>query len=570
MRPHFRGWRRLIAALSVASVVSGVSAMAQDQPPMLPDEPVPAAPAVSASDAALQQILERLERIERENLELRNQLNQQSGSLAQQKGDLEAQRADIAQQRSELAGQKSALDDQNRELRQQSERLGQEAQFREASLSTMAAEIAAEKATKPAWGMSWNNGLEFATDDKAFKVHIGGRTQIDAIFLNSEAGALNGAGGVGAQDSVNFRRARLRMDGTMYELIDYAAEYDFTNTVTDINGQAGENQVSVSPAPTDLWFTFKEVPLVGNIRVGQHKPAIGWEHLTSSRFLPFLERSYAQDLFGGPFDNGFAPGISAFNTWDDEHGTWNVGVYKQTANIFGFNTGDGEYNVTGRLTRILLEDTCTHEILHAGLSGSWRDPDQNRVRYRTRGSLRNGPPGALNPTFADTGLFSADSQYIVGTELVYQNGRFSTVGEWLGSWTDGSAGFVGGVSQPTDQVLAKTWHVDVMYFLTDDHFEYEKKTGVFGRMVPHENASWKGGCFRTGAWQVVGRFCQADLDQSGLRGGVADDWTAGLNWYLNPNSKLQWNYTVSVINNNARGVDDGTVTGFGMRFAHDF
>ncbi len=38
---------------------------------------------------------------------------------------------------------------------------------------------------------------------------------------------------------------------------------------------------------------------LGNIRVGNQKEPVGFERLVSSRFLPFMERSYNQDVFYG-------------------------------------------------------------------------------------------------------------------------------------------------------------------------------------------------------------------------------------------------------------------------------
>jgi len=60
---------------------------------------------------------------------------------------------------------------------------------------------------------SWKNGLEIQSANKDYRVHIGGRTQIDGVWLQ-QSSAFTGAGGVGDADSVNFRRARLRIDGT--------------------------------------------------------------------------------------------------------------------------------------------------------------------------------------------------------------------------------------------------------------------------------------------------------------------------------------------------------------------
>ena len=450
---------------------------------------------------------------------------------------------------------------------------------------------AAAKDGKGNWKTGWNHGIEWLSPDKAFKVHIGGRTQFDSVWYQAESGALVGAVGVGSQDGVGFRRGRLRADGTMFESIDYAMEWDFVNTVNANQGlpvgvpaPTNENSVINVTAPTDLWFNFKDIPFLGNVRVGNFKEPIGFEHLTSSRWLNFMERSFGQDLFTGAFNNGFTPGIMAHNTYAEEHGTWAIGLFKNTANVFAFNTGDGEGAVTGRVTYLPLLDEECHQLIHVGLSGSSRDPDQDRVRYRTR-DLRQGN-GSLGTVFADTGFFTTSQEYFAGAELVGVNGPLSFQAEWIGSWnTDAvslgaaassnpTAAAAGGI--PLGTVYVQNFYTEVHYFLTGEMREYDRKSGVFGRVIPLRNARWKGGCYAPGAWQLAFRYAHADLNDNGLNGGRLNNYTFGLNWFLNPNLKIQANYALTdrdraaSVSQGLTTVDNGLIHGFGMRLAHDF
>jgi phosphate-selective porin OprO/OprP len=75
-------------------------------------------------------------------------------------------------------------------------------------------------------------------------------------------------------------------------------------------------------------------------------------------------------------------------------------------------------------------------------------------------------------------------------------------------------------------------------------------------------------CHSLGAWQAGVRYSWIDLTDKGLNGGTAQDLTFGLNWYLNPNLKIQWNY--SVAERDLDGPSDGYIHGFGMRTAFDF
>ncbi len=441
----------------------------------------------------------------------------------------------------------------------------------------------AAKDGKGEWKTGWNHGIEWVSPDKAFKVHLGGRTQFDSVWYQAEAGALDGAGGAGSQDGIGFRRARLRADGTIYESIDYIMEWDFVNTVNANPGVTGSNEDTVInvTAPTDLWFRFKDIPYLGNIMVGNMKEPIGFEHSTSSRYLNFMERSFSQDLFTGAFNNGFAPGIMAHNTYAEEHGTWAVGLFKNTANIFAWNTGDGEGAVTGRLTYLPLFDEECHQLIHVGVSGSARDPDQGRARYRTR-DMRQGN-GSLATVFADTGLFTASEAYFAGAELVGVNGPLSFQAEWIGAWNTNAVQqsstavvppfVVPGI--PLGTVFVQNFYAEVHYFLTGESREYEKKSGAFGRVVPHRNARWKGGCYEPGAWQIAFRYDHADLNDNGVFGGTLNSYTFGVNWFLNPNMKVQANYALTERDRAASQTQgataaDGLIHGFGLRVAHDF
>ncbi|MFO0871070.1 MAG: porin [Pirellulales bacterium] len=205
---------------------------------------------------------------------------------------------------------------------------------------------------------SWRNGLELTTKNKDFRVHVGGRTQIDTGWFSADPNLYSNAAGFYTPtpglgnvyaDGVDFRRARFRIDGKMYEQIEWAAEYDFMNSAV-INGVC-----RTVTAPTDLWWAFNDIPFFGQIKIGNQKEGIGFEHMVSSRFLPFMERSYNQDAFYGGLFNGFNPGIAALGSYgEDDIGTYNVGIFKPTNNVFGFNTGDGDYALTGRFTRLLV------------------------------------------------------------------------------------------------------------------------------------------------------------------------------------------------------------------------
>ena len=424
---------------------------------------------------------------------------------------------------------------------------------------------------------SWHNGLEAETADKRFRVHVGGRTQFDAAWFSVPSNLKGPVAGTGLNnpygDGVDFRRARLRIDGTMYDVIDWAAEYDFVNAAR-VGNAANNGLVDHTViAFTDLWWTFKYVPLLGNVRVGNQKEAIGLEHLVSSRFLPFMERSFNQDSFYGGFFNGFTPGISAFDTMLDERGTWNVGLFKTTDNVFSTNTNDGDYSVVARTTVLPVYENEGAQLLHFGVSLREASTAGDRTRFRTRSPVRSGIASQW-PTPADTGLFSGDDMLWLNMEAVMVNDSLTVQAEYLNSYVHNAAPVVGGVSGPPVGTLHyQGGYVQFLYYLTGEHDNYNRKTGAFDRVTPFRNYSpictANGTAAGPGAWQVGARYNYLNLNDRGVNGGILHDMTAGVNWFLNPNMKVQFNYSATH-RDSALALGDGWIHGWGIRFAHDF
>lgn len=460
--------------------------------------------------------------------------------------------------------------------------------FAEKEAKKKAEEDAAREAgyvigSDPKMDGSWNNGFEAITQHKDFRVHIGGRSQLDTSWYAADT-TVNQNINRPYADGIDVRRARLRIDGTMYEQIDWAVEYDFVQGFRVQNQPANATTPSFSDvtltAPTDLWWTFKELPVIGNVRLGIHKEPIGFEHLVSSRFLPFIERSYNQDTFYGGLFNGFLPGISAFDNYgEDDLGYWHLGVWKPGNQGFGFNTGNGDYSVCGRLTRLLWYECEGASLLHVGASArqatavrqnSNAFPGRTQT-FRTRDAIRSGLASNW-PTPAAITMFGDDMQWLNG-ELVAVHGPWTFQAEYLISGLqDARANF----TDPLGHTV--TYHggyVQLLCFLTGEHDNYNKKTAVFDRVKPLENfflVDADGACgYGSGAWQVGVRYDYLDLDDDGFNGGLLHNLTAGVNWFLNPNMKLQGNYfathrDVSL----APGVGDGWIHGWGVRVAHDF
>lgn len=414
------------------------------------------------------------------------------------------------------------------------------------------------------WGTGFvNNGLWFESKDKAFRIHFGGRDQFDAAFFHAPSDVQNGPGGTGRiKDGADPRRARLRAEGTLYDQNQFCLEFDFVNSVANGTG------ATAAPALLDLWWNFSNLPYLGNVRIGNQKEPFGFERLMSSRFLNFMERSFNQDAFYSPFSNGFSPGIQAFNSAFNDRMTWSAGAFKNITNAFSYDLGS-DYALTGRLTGLPWYQDDGYEVLHLGVGARTTGVNGGIAKYRVRGPERAGL-SAVWPSYAQVVNIGSTTQQDIDFELVGVHGPWTLQSEYNFNFLQ-DAHFAG--QQSVGTLLYQGGYVEVNYFLTGEHREYVKKAALFDRVVPNENAAFmktRDGILRgRGAWQIGARYNYLCLNDKGINGGILNDYTLGLSWFLNPNMKLQWNYSITQ-RSSVTGQSDGNIQGFGMRMAHDF
>lgn len=334
-------------------------------------------------------------------------------------------------------------------------------------------------------------------------IRVGGHVQNDwaFFFADDDIEAVFGS----LEDGTEFRRARIFIDGTIYENVGFRVQYDFAGGDADFK---------------DVYITLRDVPTVGTIRVGHQKEPLGLEVITSSKYLTFLERALPAALL--PERN---TGFQVYNSGAHQRVTWALGVFRN-ADSFGDASGNGEYNVSGRITGLpIFEDEAN--LVHVGASFSRQEPTDGIL------SLHSDPESHLAPDFVDTGDIPVDHVYLVGGEAAWVRGSLSLQGEYVRAFVDRADGtspsFYGGYAQAS-------------FFLTGEHRRYRQSGAYFDRVRPVENFGKDGGA---GAWEIAVRYSMLDLTDDGVVGGELSGLTLGLNWYLNPNSRVMLNYSYS-------------------------
>jgi len=379
----------------------------------------------------------------------------------------------------------------------------------------------------------WQDGLRMETSDKRFKLAIGGRFQADWVWM--DGGSFEGPSGIELADGVELRRARIYTAGTIYKFVQFRAEYELAGGDADLS---------------DIYIRLIEIPFVGNFTVGHFQEPFGLEQLTSPTYTTFMEPSVT-DMFAPSRNMGFMMN----NAVCDDRMTWAIGLFRDT-DSYGEGSVDGGYNMTARVTGAPVYADAGRKVVHLGAAYSLRDPEET-VRWR------RSPDVHLAPDFVDTGDFSADNVNLLSAEAAMVWGPFSLQGEYVGAIHDRTSPGANREIGSNDNPCFNSFYVLASYFLTGEHRPYIKKTGTFGRIRPKKNFREDGGW---GAWEVAVRYGYVDLNSSDadIEGGILQTGTVGLNWYLNPNTRVMFNY-VRACQADYDGVDI-----FGMRFQIDF
>ena len=378
----------------------------------------------------------------------------------------------------------------------------------------------------------WKEGLRFETKDRAFRFKIGGRMHLDYISTLEDddprfsSNPDDTTPADEPNDRVRFRRARLYLSGTIYEIVRFKFQYDFAGGDADFK---------------DVYMEVVKIPVLGAARVGQFKEPFSLEEQTSSNYITFMERSLMN-----VFSPARSTGIMAYDNCADKMVFWAAGLFRDSDDQ-GDNDNDGDgsqWCVTGRVVLAPIYEDKGNTVVHVGVAYSHRNPNEDELRYRQRPEMYTksrfvdtwGFNGAANdptdPAYAP-GLVMAEGVDLYQAEAAVVFGSFSAQAEYTHAQVD--------YDLIRNQSF-KGWYAEASFFLTGEKRNYEHGKGKFGRTQIIKNLGDEDGF---GAIQVAARISGLDLNNGPIRGGDIHNFTAGVNWHLNPNTRVMLNYVHS-------------------------
>lgn len=379
----------------------------------------------------------------------------------------------------------------------------------------------------------WKDGLRLTTPDNKFDLKIGGRLHYESQWNKADndleaTKRYNGNSGDTAvtqnigplEDASEIRRARLYLSGTIYEHVEFKFQYDFAK------GAVGDRDVYAGTINLGDW--------IPNVRAGHMYEQFGLDALTSSNDSVFVERSAISNIIA-PNRN---PGVQLWKNWKDgnneERITWAVGAYREDSSDNAVSTADGGYNYTARLTGTPFWEDKGKRMLHLGLAGSRRSvPGRGSEGVTYAGK----PEVDTFGNFVTTGAMKeADVDWRCGAETAFLWNKWCFAGEYMLTRTDMNS------NSAIDNPQFSGWYVQGSYVLTGENRRWKPAEAVFQNPRPFANAFENGAL---GAWELALRYSTVDLNDGhrgsgGVQGGALAIVTAGLNWYLNPNTRLMF------------------------------
>jgi phosphate-selective porin OprO/OprP len=269
---------------------------------------------------------------------------------------------------------------------------------------------------------------------------------------------------------------------------------------------------------------MKDLPVVGEVRVGHQKEPLSLEQLNNAMYTVFMERgiSYA-------FVPGRNTGVKMHNSGFQNRVGWALGAFKDVDDTADGFEDASDYNFTARITALPWYENNGRQLLHLGLGYSHQFRNNDTVRYRERPETH-----ITDVRLVDTGnINDVEGVNLINPEIGFVHGPFSLQGEYVMAAVDAKA---------AEDPDFDGFYVFASYFLTGENRQYRMDDGggEFTRIKIKNNfvlnnPGW-------GAWEVALRYSTLDLNEEGINGGEEKNWSAALNWYLNPNLRWSFNY----------------------------
>jgi len=345
----------------------------------------------------------------------------------------------------------------------------------------------------------WKGGLFMKDPDKGYEIKFGGRIMNDYVGADVDD-SLRAFVQNPIEDGTALTVVRMYTSGVVYHVVEYKMQFDFSGGRVRFR---------------DMYMGLRDIPVLGTLRVGQQYDPIGMETLTSSNYILFPFRSPVTTLMPNR-----RTGVAAMNHAASDRIFWAAGIFTPSNDAGGYSGTERGY--TARVTGLPMYAEKGRHLVHVGVGASYRESPGGVYEVTVKPDHPNAP------TFLDTGDIPAKDYVLASVEALGIWGPLSLQGEYALSSVN---------SPDTGDPQFPAYYVQAAYTLTGEHRGY--KDGIPRTITPKNNFDGKGGA---GAWELAARFSSINLNDGDVAGGELTVASGGVNWYLNPNTRVMAGY----------------------------
>lgn len=349
---------------------------------------------------------------------------------------------------------------------------------------------------------------------------------------------------------------RISADGTFYKGTDYQKVGNGT-TISQLAfggifsfGERIEGKFELdfsngSITLLDNFVTYKFTNEFG-LRGGNIQESFSMDLLNSFKDLSMMNRAQVV--------NAFAPGhhLGLQAVFENKQWLLNAGVHFQRSmnssqkDNYESNYKKGQNEGMSYTARaVWMPQTESKDRgIHLGVAGSYRTPktdvskdaEPNIVRYNASESTIN------KIKFLDTGIINdVDYSLLAGAEIAGYYGPAKFQAEYIHN----------GVERKNDlkSESFSGFYVQASSLLFGGKQDYNNSRGAFNSPIVSNK----------GDLELVARFDRIDLNGTNIKGGSSNQYTAGFNYYLNENLKLQFNYSYITHDKYANGAGTAAI-----------
>lgn len=389
-------------------------------------------------------------------------------------------------------------------------------------------------------------GLRVESADGQHSIAVVGRLHFDYRDLPDGYGEFNDRDSASLGDGFEIRRARIGVNGKMFN---------------DITYEVVTNLVGSGDLIDTAWLNLGYVKPI-QFRMGRFKQPFSLEELTSSNNIDFMERSYVNQLVpakklgvmlhGEPIE-GLTYAVSHFQQ-DSRQQSEGDGF--QSAARLTLNAAQ-LFKMSNSVVHLGVAGTDGHYQIRPATSSQTSSAASTTTRATIVGfnSENRGLSNVYRAQIGGSTLATADfgasdeinanvSKEMTGLELALAYGPFKLQGEMVTASFDAS-------HQPTGQTVVgdvDTDYIELIWNITGEKWSEVYRGGIFSGIKPNNNFKPGSG---PGAWQLGVRLSTYDASDISVTGAAGsreqnvdkgETLTVGVNWLLNPNVKFMLDY----------------------------